>query len=628
MEPMIASAVGNVQIGERGMAEAIHDEDAADEEQHIDFYDNGHVVDESNEANSDNAFEYHTYNKPSHVSQSRSMVKRPARGASRASPSRAQRPIDKEILGIATSILPIFSELVEDIYARPVTISILVPQGGNSPDHSPVRSHTSSTATRSHSPSRRRKRKLVYFRLTAHDLGMDRSASQTYRIRDLVNLQAAFIEEFGDERAVQECFQPTDMKWWKKHIRQLVSVFDRPTGQLAVMVNRALLKKHVQQFSEQYRWMTASIAPMSLDRGSIEEQVAEMQKEVGDWASMSAPLFIEVPEEQSLLAAHSSLELPAIRPSTTSPYERPTRTPKSPLDARSLTRRCRPTRPASYAQAETQSLCYAALPRLTSPTSPASPVSPLFQSKNTPNLLHNIYLDQQSIARLQQVTTQEAAVKALNRRIYLDYKKEGTKISRRKHTFDAVLHDYDEIMRPVSSIYPTRPVSRSPSPSPCRSPISPPRVSRSAALADESISPAPSPLRPVKSPLGQSPLPSIRVSMGDMSALTTFSRPSSPSSPADGLPWLASGSMDSPSQRPLSPYEKATQSLTGSAKAAADVIQQARKKMTYDEDFRTRKPSTMEVQLFYSPLAKRLLPDAEERVAKVIEKVISLGAEP
>jgi hypothetical protein len=176
--------------------------------------------------------------------------------------------LEKEIASNEFSLLPIFSELVEGIYIRPVTISILIPMRNKLGVEWTLTSAESGPTIRSSS----KKAKIrAYFKLTAHDLSRDRSASQVLRFADLQQFQQILIDQHNHPHAVQECFQPQSMHWWCKNIKQLVGVFDRPTGQLVVMVNRVVLKDRVARYVENYNWMTASISSGSYAPDSEED---------------------------------------------------------------------------------------------------------------------------------------------------------------------------------------------------------------------------------------------------------------------------------------------------------------------------------------------------------------------
>eukprot|EP01031_Cornospumella_fuschlensis_P025747 gene25747-31095_t len=270
--------------------------------------------------------------------------------------------------------------------------------------------------------------------------------------------------------------------------------------------------------------------------------------------------------------------------------------------------------------------------------------------------VQNTYYDSQALRLLEEVTRQEKEVKEINRQIYLAYQSSGKKQSsagtRRKmrHSYDNISTDYEQVFQrgrvPSPEQYNDSRETKSASPSPSHSRASsrspspkhmlflgtsaqPLQIETEEEVALPSLTPPASAgvgiekrLKPATSPLAASsstfsPLPRLPVSASPHSSSVlhdTIHANSSILSTSTHTPLILS--------RPLSPYDQATVALTGSAKYAAEIIKHARETLSKDTGFRERKPCNSELQLMFSPLAKRFTRAPDQKIKKTVEKIL------
>eukprot|EP01031_Cornospumella_fuschlensis_P025137 gene25137-30357_t len=270
--------------------------------------------------------------------------------------------------------------------------------------------------------------------------------------------------------------------------------------------------------------------------------------------------------------------------------------------------------------------------------------------------VQNTYYDSQALRLLEEVTRQEKEVKEINRQIYLAYQSSGKKQSsagtRRKmrHSYDNISTDYEQVFqrgrvpspeqyndsRETKSASPSpshsRASSRSPSPKHMHilgTPAQPLQIETQDEVALPSLTPPASAgvglekrLKPATSPLAASSsmfslLPRLPVSASPNSSSIlhdTIHANTSILSTSTHTPLILS--------RPLSPYDQATVALTGSAKYAAEIIKHARETLSKDTGFRERKPCNSELQLMFSPLAKRFTRAPDQKIKKTVEKIL------
>jgi hypothetical protein len=249
--------------------------------------------------------------KPYSSSATRESEKRPK--------SRFNNNISAEEGFTALPLKPYHSELMEGKYERPVVVSILAPEKylrqrssfaapdeverrGRSRSFSPTNSQKSLSVSphhkfqdseilrqsicdfsiqhdslhdflpddenkekiredAPHSPTPQQlaiNRKMKYFVIKVNDLVASREASYTVILRDFQQLLDDLVKEY-ETTEVNDFYQPYQLHWWKKHLSKVCLVFDRPNGQLSIVVDKKLIKKLIKKQMDHYYWMKDSL---------------------------------------------------------------------------------------------------------------------------------------------------------------------------------------------------------------------------------------------------------------------------------------------------------------------------------------------------------------------------------
>jgi hypothetical protein len=171
-----------------------------------------------------------------------------------------------------TSCVPVHSELVKDIYARPVVITILVPINwdNNSLKSNPTEHEGSDSDVDLVPKAEVEENKFVLdlkpvkkMLIKANDVVTNKDSIYVVVMRDFRILLKELMVDFNDI-AVGDYYRPNALQWWIKYIHKLVLVFDRPSGQLSVLVDKKAIRRLIKKKMEHHEWMKDAIVRQQL----------------------------------------------------------------------------------------------------------------------------------------------------------------------------------------------------------------------------------------------------------------------------------------------------------------------------------------------------------------------------
>ncbi|KAJ1407510.1 hypothetical protein B484DRAFT_204170, partial [Ochromonadaceae sp. CCMP2298] len=165
------------------------------------------------------------------------------------------------LIGVcAEDLHPVHSELVSDIYKRPLVVSLLIPKKkskkfersskstkGATPvvlsagEESGIDSDRELPRGRSKKSKKPGARVLV---LKVYDLVQSREAVYTIVVRDFEAQLAELVNIHGKEAADHFC--PSSLDWWRRYLRDVTIAFDKPTGEITCQVDKSVISSLVE----------------------------------------------------------------------------------------------------------------------------------------------------------------------------------------------------------------------------------------------------------------------------------------------------------------------------------------------------------------------------------------------
>ena len=139
--------------------------------------------------------------------------------------------------------------------------SDLLSSGGEESDGGNKRARTPDRpSSRKNSPQGKSKKSLQVFIVKVYDLVESKEAINSVVVRDYDKLLEELIEEHRSF-AVCDYFKPQSLDWWAKALRQILITFDKPNGELCVVVDKKLIRRLVSQKMSHHVWMDQALTP-------------------------------------------------------------------------------------------------------------------------------------------------------------------------------------------------------------------------------------------------------------------------------------------------------------------------------------------------------------------------------
>jgi hypothetical protein len=204
---------------------------------------------------------------------------------------------------VPTNLKVVYSELVPDIFVRPLVLSLLV-KNTEFTEPSPISASVKAYNQGKHAP--------VNFTIKLYDPSAEQSAETSINVKEFMNHQQDLRVKLNNSKEVSQLYQPHKVGWWIENLKSLVIVSIKPQGELVIRVSKSKIARMIARHIGIYYQLDSE----SIDATTVGVDSPQVQKSNNDSVShqpQSAPSASKKEHTRSAPALASLYQRPIVK---------------------------------------------------------------------------------------------------------------------------------------------------------------------------------------------------------------------------------------------------------------------------------------------------------------------------